>query len=165
MKAGSLGVDKELRLRFCIGSQYMDRRTLLRKLDEIDFFKDFSSEERAWFCDHKVFRSYEDGKKIIVEGAQDRTFYVLIDGVVVVTKNANPDEVLAKLEVGAVFGEIAHFARQQRATNVLAQGKILVFRLEHEFFKQLPPDVKLKINHQAMAILMHRLESKKNNQR
>lgn len=143
----------------------MDRQTLLKKIGTINFFKDFSSEERAWFCDNKMFRSFEDGKKIIVEGAQDRTFYVVIEGAVVVTKNAYPDEILAILEAGSVFGEIAHFARQQRATNVLAKGKILVFRLEHELFKQLPPDVKLKINHQAMAILMQRLESKKANQK
>ncbi|HIJ84255.1 MAG TPA: cyclic nucleotide-binding domain-containing protein, partial [Magnetococcales bacterium] len=92
----------------------MDRKTLLKKVDEVDFFNEFSSEERAWFCDNKMFCSYEDGKKIIVEGAQDRTFYVVIDGTVTVTKNSVPNEVLAHLGPGAVFGEIAHFARQQR---------------------------------------------------
>ncbi|MBF0110077.1 MAG: cyclic nucleotide-binding domain-containing protein [Magnetococcales bacterium] len=140
----------------------MNRKTLLSRLDTIDFFKEFTPDERAWFCDNSLFCSYQDGKKIIIEGAQDRTFYVLIDGTVLVTKNAVPNEILARLESGAVFGEIAHFARQQRATNVLAQGRVLVFRLEHDIFKKLPAEVKLKINHQAMAILMHRLESRKN---
>ncbi|MBF0139167.1 MAG: cyclic nucleotide-binding domain-containing protein [Magnetococcales bacterium] len=139
----------------------MDRKTLLNRLDVIDFFKDFSFEEKNWFCDNKLFCSYEDGKKIIVEGAQDRTFYVLIDGMVVVTKNTHPNDALAHLGPGSVFGEIAHFARQLRATNVSAQGKVLVFRLEHDFFKKLPPEVKLKINFQAMAILMKRLEDTK----
>ncbi|MBF0146667.1 MAG: cyclic nucleotide-binding domain-containing protein [Magnetococcales bacterium] len=140
----------------------MDRQTLLSKIATIEFFNDFSDAERAWFCDNELFCFYQDGKKIIVEGAQDRTFYVLIDGTVLVTKNAVPDEILAQLGPGSVFGEIAHFARQQRATNVLAQGRVLVFRLEHDLFKKLPAEAKLKINHQAMAILMHRLESKKN---
>ncbi|MBF0423716.1 MAG: cyclic nucleotide-binding domain-containing protein [Magnetococcales bacterium] len=142
----------------------MDRNTLLDKLAAIDFFKDFSHEEREWFCDNKMFCSYESGKRIIIEGAQDRTFYVVIDGAVSVTKNAVPNQILASLGPGSVFGEIAHFARQQRATNVYAQGSVLVFRLEHDLFKKLPADVKLKINYQAMAILMKRLEQAKKSQ-
>lgn len=139
----------------------MDSETLFTKLGTIDFFKDFSADEKNYFLVNKMFCAYPDGKKIIVEGAQDRTFYVLIDGRATVTKNANPDVVLAELDPGSVFGEIAHFARQQRATNVLAKGNVFAFRLEHDHFKKLPAEVKLKINFQAMAILMQRLEKTK----
>lgn len=134
---------------------------LMKHLESVDFFKGFSASEKEYVRDQGLFETHEDGAMIIQEGEEDRTFYVLITGTVKVTKNSLPDQTLAELKAGSVFGEIAHFSRQVRSTNVIAVGPVLVFKLVHDLFRQLKPEVREKINHQTMAVLMSRLESLK----
>ncbi len=134
---------------------------LIKQLDSIEFFRKFSLKDKAYIHEQGLFESFDDGMFIICEGAEDRTFYVLITGTVRITKNSQPDQPLATLNSGAIFGEIAHFSRQVRSTNVIATGPVIVFRLEHNLFKRLTPEIREKINHETMAVLMKRLENLK----
>ncbi len=134
---------------------------IVEQLDAIDFFNKFSRDDKEYIHEQGLFETVEDGSYIIREGAEDRTFFVLILGTVRVTKNSRPDQPLATLKSGAIFGEIAHFSRQVRSTNVIAIGQAVVFRLEHDLFKKLKPEIREIINHETMAVLMRRLESLK----
>ena len=131
---------------------------LLADLNKISFFDEFSALEKKYICEKGLFGEYQSGETIIREGESDRTFFVVIEGQIKITKNSHPDQVIAELGPGAVFGEIAHFARQVRSTNVIAAAVVSVFKLEHDRFKGLDSNIKVKINHQTMAILMRRLE-------
>lgn len=132
---------------------------LNKRLMRIYFFKEFTVEEMEHVHSNGFFKIYQPDEYIIREGGVDRTLFVLVSGLVKVAKQSTPDEVLASLKPGDIFGEIAFVARQVRATNVIAIEKSLVFQLEEKRFSVLPSEMKVKIQQQAVNLLRDRLES------
>lgn len=137
---------------------------LHKRLSDIPFFGEFSEEEMLHIEENGFFKIFEPEEYIIQEGETERTLYVLVAGLVRVTKNNLPTETVAILEPGTIFGEITYVARQSRSTNIIANKKSIVFRLEEKRFSNLSPDIKVKIQQQAVKLLMNRLESMKQTQ-
>lgn len=81
---------------------------------------------------------FADGERIVHEGQTGESFFMLADGVVGVYKRVDgADTLLAHLEQGAVFGEMALVARTPRTATVKAVGEVAVLvlsraDLEHE---------------------------------
>ena len=134
---------------------------LHQRLTDISFFSEFSEEEMHHIEESGFFKIIEPEQYIIQEGETERTLYVLVTGSVRVTKNSEPSRTLATLKPGTLFGEIAYVARQTRSTNIIANKKSIVFRLEEKRFSHLKPDIKVKVQQQAVKLLMDRLEEMK----
>ncbi|MEO5331378.1 MAG: cyclic nucleotide-binding domain-containing protein [Magnetococcus sp. YQC-5] len=132
---------------------------LQKRLAQIPFFVEFTEEEMEHVHNNGFFKFFKQDATIIREGGVDRTLFVLISGEVKVTKQCSPELILAILRPGDIFGEIAFVARQVRTTNVIAMTKSLVFQLEEKRFSVLPPEMKVKIQQQAVNLLMSRLEA------
>ncbi|MBF0294313.1 MAG: cyclic nucleotide-binding domain-containing protein [Magnetococcales bacterium] len=135
--------------------------TLKNRLAGIPFFVEFTIQEMEHVYHNGFFKVVQPGEFIIREGGVDRTLFVLVSGEVKVTKQNDPEGRLATLHPGDIFGEIAFVARQVRTTNVIALVKSIVFQLEEKHFSLLPPELKVKIQHQAVRLLMNRLEALK----
>lgn len=75
-------------------------------------------------------RRHTNGQRIITEGEVGDSFFMLADGVVVVSKKLNGvDTVLAHLHQGAVFGEMALVSNAPRAATVSAMGDVDLLEL------------------------------------
>lgn len=75
-------------------------------------------------------RRHTHGQKIVSEGETGDSFFMLADGVVVVSKNLRgKNTTLAHLHQGAVFGEMALVSNAPRAATVTAQGDVDILEL------------------------------------
>ena len=75
-------------------------------------------------------RRHTNGQRIVTEGEPGDSFFMLADGVVVVSKNLDGQEaVLAHLHQGAVFGEMALVSNTPRAATVTALGDVDLLEL------------------------------------
>ncbi|MBF0124479.1 MAG: cyclic nucleotide-binding domain-containing protein [Magnetococcales bacterium] len=132
---------------------------MLKLIEQIPFFWDFTQEERAVFVDSdSFFVNYAPNERLIREGDQDDTLMIILEGTAVVYNDASPDVVLATLTSSAVIGELAFLTKQPRASNVMAQEKTTVFRIDGQAMTKLSPTLQLKIKDQLIKILVERLE-------
>lgn len=78
-------------------------------------------------------RRHTDGQRIIEEGETGDSFFILADGMVVVSRKLNgQDAVLARLRQGAVFGEMALVSNAPRAATVSAVGDVDLLELSRK---------------------------------
>lgn len=132
--------------------------SLLRKqLNQIEFFNDFSDDQKAYLAGQEAFFcEFTPGEILIQEGDPENDLYVLIEGSLKVFKNGKED--LAELKPGGVFGEISFFARKRRSTSVRAREAGLVFKLPEEAFLELDCDVQRLMMYKLVELLVGRLE-------
>ncbi len=75
-------------------------------------------------------KRHTNGEQIISEGEAGDSFFMLADGIVIVSKKVKgQDTVLAHLHQGAVFGEMALVSNAPRAATVVAQGDVDLLEL------------------------------------
>lgn len=100
------------------------------KLPIIPLFSHLSEEAFIKVLGSLRLRRHTDGDQIIIEGQPGDSFFMLADGVVVVSKKVEGnDAVLAHLHQGAVFGEMALVANTKRAATVSAMGDVDLLEL------------------------------------
>lgn len=133
-------------------------QSLKKAVAGIDFFRDFTDAEMAHVYHNGHFEICKAGETIIREGNVDRTMFVLITGAAKVIRRFAPEKVLALLKPGTIFGEIEFVSRQVRSTSVIALEESLVFQLEEKHYSDLPPEILVKIQQQAVKLLLERLE-------
>lgn len=83
--------------------------------------------------------SYTDGMRVIKQGTQGDTFYIIRSGTVRITVD-QPDgteKEVAKMGRGEYFGEIALMKEDLRTANVYAEGLLLLYALERVAFNSL----------------------------
>lgn len=147
-----------------IGQQTrLDRLTskmLFGIMEQVPFFWKFSVAEKNSLVEDtgRYFASFEAGEAIIREGAGDNTLFILLEGACVITKNRSPDKVIARLERGAIFGEVSFLTQRVRTTNVKAAEKSVVFKIDGQTFDHLNPIMQVKFQHQLILILVERLD-------
>ncbi|MEO5346396.1 MAG: cyclic nucleotide-binding domain-containing protein [Magnetococcus sp. YQC-9] len=134
-------------------------QSLKKNLAAIDFFREFTEAEMTHIYHNGQFKICKAGETIIREGNVDRTMFVLITGLVKVARRFTPDQILATLEPGTIFGEIEFVSRQVRSTSVIALEESLVFQLEEKHYSELPAEIMVKIQQQAVKLLLNRLET------
>ena len=101
---------------------------------------------------------FNDSDFIIKEGDSNISLYVLIKGRVHITKDGN-ELPLATLYPGAIFGEMSFLSKKPRYSNVVADGAVIVIKMDGEFFRNVPPEIKDKIKDYLIDLLIHRLDA------
>ncbi len=130
--------------------------TLLYK---IPFFNEFSNEEKLQIAAMESFvKRYENRNYIIAQGDQDNSLYVLLKGIVYITKNGNPYVKISKLKPGSIFGEISFLSDNPRTTNVVAEDNVVALEINPGNIKELGQDLELKIQRQLVKVLVKRLD-------
>ena len=131
-------------------------------VNTIPMCSSFTAEEKKTFASmsHSV-QGFNEGDAIIREGEKYSSLYLLINGTLLVTKGGD-NPTLAELEPGAIFGEMSYFTKRPRYTNVIASSKVMVIRMDDNFFKKITPEMKDKIKNYLLEVLVNRLDSMNN---
>lgn len=142
-----------------IPEQLLDKEQTLQLMEDIPFFKNFTSKEMEYLAKlaSNVLR-YQVADVIIKEGDHDLSFYVLLRGVVCVTKGHPRETVIAKLRAGSVFGELAWIDKRPRITNVIADGDVVALKIDLTDVERFGPALQSKIKDQIISILITRLD-------
>jgi serine/threonine protein kinase len=89
----------------------------LRLARGLDFFDEFSDDELDEVVRACSWQSYAAGESIILEGADDRAFFILANGDVEVSIKDKP---IVTLSEGACFGEMGYLRQTRRTATVTA---------------------------------------------
>ncbi|SOV16879.1 cAMP-dependent protein kinase regulatory subunit [Plasmodium sp. gorilla clade G2] len=103
-------------------------------LSHVNILKDMDPYERCKVADCLKSKSYNDGEIIIKEGEEGDTFFILIDGNAVASKDNKVIKTYAK---GDYFGELALLKNKPRAATIKAQNFCQVVYLDRKSFKRL----------------------------
>jgi len=132
---------------------------LVELANNVTIFDRLSSEEKEHLSKvrHSFFRFKLD-EVVVREGEKSSSFFILIKGTVVVTKNDAPDTTIAKLKPYDVFGEMAYLTGDLRSTNVIADDEVIVMRIDAEGLGSLSAEVQKKINQNLVKLIVERLK-------
>ncbi len=132
---------------------------LYEMISEMPMFKSFSHEEKNEFVkmEHS-FLGFKKGDVIIKEGDAFISMYLLIKGIVLITKSEQ-NTIISKLTPGVLFGEMSFFTNNPRYTNVIADEEVMVIKMDDSFFKQISVEIKDKIKDYIIEMLISRLDS------
>jgi serine/threonine protein kinase len=143
-------LDKNIENRFQAGSElasvlsksydsirFLDDRIELQEktnaLRNLKFFKDFSSGELNEVLETTQWLKYDAGDTIINEGEIDDSFYIIVLGDVVVTKNS---KAIAALKQGDCFGEMAYLGKTRRAADIKALCRTVLMKVNSSIMEK-----------------------------
>ena len=138
----------------------MEKTELVKLMNNISFFSDFSEEEKLSLSGLKdSISNFEQKTNLIKEGSTDNSVYILLQGEAIVSRQQTPHMTISTLSPGAVCGEISFLGNRPRTTNVIADGDVVALKLNSEPLLQLPPLLGDKLNNKFKQILITRIEN------
>lgn len=137
----------------------MENEQILQLIETVPFFNLFTKSEKQELSTLKnLLLRYQPSHYIISEGAHDPAFFILLKGTVRVTKG-NPESVIAKLKTGAIFGELSWISNRPRSTNVVAEGEVVVMRINRESLEKVGMALQNRLRDHVIDLLVSRLEA------
>jgi CRP-like cAMP-binding protein len=136
-----------------------ERSIFLTYLKQVPMFTDCTPDELEHIADRAASRSAQPGDTLVREGDRGDEFFVLCTGEVEVIRGRR---VVAKLEEGAFFGEIALFADEPRDATVNATAPSTLVVLSRGDFDALLGEVPVIRDQvlKGMARRLHELDGK-----
>ena len=134
--------------------------SIYEMIKDMNIFGGFSDDEMKMFSkmDHSVIE-YEAGASITEEGESSTALFLIIRGTVLVTKTRDDAKIrIAKLGPGEIFGEMSFSAKKTRHSDVTANEKVVVVRMDDKFFKKANPEIRDKIKNYFIELLIKRLD-------
>lgn len=134
-----------------------DRSYLLRAVNALSFFKNFSEyEKKRIVSNHTRIQKCGPGVYIIKEGNTDRFFYILLSGSVSVIKTGNSVP-LSDLGPGAMFGEISFLANSPRTANIVSNEACIFIQVDKDLMNTLGGEIREKIKDRIIVQLVRRI--------
>ena len=105
-------------------------------LQSVALFWDLSEEELGYISEKMIARHYESGKFIFLEDSEGEQCFFVVQGSVKVTRLSKDgrEVILAMLNEGDFFGEMALLDGESRSANVIALEETEVLTLNREDF-------------------------------
>ncbi len=127
-------------------------------LQSVALFWDLSEEELGYISEKMIARHYESGKFIFLEDSEGEQCFFVIKGSVKVTRLSKDgrEVILAMLNEGEFFGELALLDGESRSANVIALEETEVLTLNREDFLVVLQDYP-QIAIQLLKEMAHRL--------
>ncbi|MBF0607182.1 MAG: cyclic nucleotide-binding domain-containing protein [Candidatus Magnetobacterium sp. LHC-1] len=131
------------------------------KIRQLDFFSFMNDEEVLKLLKMTKCRKYEGGEIIFDEGQPGDRFYVIIEGSMLIIKVLDDDneEVLARLERGACFGEMAIVENTTRSARARTDDGVLLFELDSKLMDGYDDIVTLKLFKKLAYVFSDRLRN------
>jgi serine/threonine protein kinase len=123
----------------------------------LEFFTNFSDVE-LWEVLHVgAWCKVSGGERIISEGAEGRTFFILADGEVNVLKQG---KLLSVLRKGDCFGEMAHLSGHafRRTTDVEANTDVTLIEINADMLEKATPGCRSRFDGAFLRLLVNRLD-------
>lgn len=124
---------------FDVSANGLSARVHAERLRAIPLFGELTDEVLRDLA--AVFESQyvDDGEIVFREGARGDAFYVIARGVIEVVRNhgTEGERIVAYLEDGDFFGEMALLSSERRNATMRARGATTLLRLDHRAFSQL----------------------------
>ena len=96
------------------------------RIKNLGFFKGFTDTDIWELLRACTWQNYPPGTPIIKEGESDHSFYIIISGVVGITKG---DREVDNLQEGDCFGEMGYLTRARRTASVVAKTDVSLMRV------------------------------------
>lgn len=112
----------------------------LRFLKQVEIFKSISIDELKYVENIGIEERFSSGKIIFSEGMEANDLYIVISGIVKITKkstNQSQEETLAMIREGEVFGEMAVLDDYTRSATAIAHKDSVLLRIKKMEFRQL----------------------------
>ena len=148
---------------------------LLEAIKKTSFFDVFSEEEKGRLVDRRgLFKRYEkEGLTIFSEGDKGDSMFVVLSGTINITKLVTPNNqerntslakpkhtVIAQMESGSVFGEIAMLTGQTRTTYAITGSPLVVImEITQKGMYSFNLAIQNKFNKQLISTLISRLNT------
>ncbi|MCI0670562.1 MAG: mechanosensitive ion channel family protein [Myxococcaceae bacterium] len=105
-------------------------------LREVDLFAPFDEDSLLQLRAGVKVRHFGQGERILEDGAEGHTFYVVVRGEVSVRAAGSSTEV-SRLERGAYFGEMSLLTGEPRAATVVASSDAVLLEVDRALFADL----------------------------
>jgi serine/threonine protein kinase len=123
-------------------------------VESLEFFENFPSNEIWEILRASSWEDFNDGDPIITEGDIDDSFYILVEGDVVVKKgNTN----IGALTKGDCFGEMGYISKTQRTATICANGRVSLLRAKATLMEQASESTQLRFTKVFLRTLIIRL--------
>jgi ATP-binding cassette subfamily B protein len=124
---------------FDVSANGLSARIHAHRLRRIPIFEQLDDAILADLAAAFTSNHHRDGEVIIREGEQGDAFYVIARGIAQVVRHGDGagERVVARLEDGDFFGEMALLGSARRNATVRARGSTTVLRLDQRSFAQL----------------------------
>ena len=141
-------------------------RSLLHRINQVSFFDGFSHIEKGKLLEKvEMFKKYEEkGWTIFSEGAKGESMYVVLEGVIGITRLTFKDDkekrvTLAKLKKGSVFGEISLLSNQNRTTGAITDSSlVIVMVIDKKTLESFDLGIQKLFHTQMISTLIRRLD-------
>ncbi len=125
------------------------------KVRALRFFNEFPELELWEIINAADWLAVPAQSEIIQEGEVDPTFYVIVDGTVVVAKGG---QTIVQLSAGDCFGEMALLSGRKRTASVSAETQVTVLRVKGSMIDRTSVNCQLKFQRGFLVALIERLE-------
>ncbi|MCC5880212.1 MAG: cyclic nucleotide-binding domain-containing protein [Idiomarina sp.] len=123
--------------------QSVSKLKLLEIMNRLDFFAEFSNDERRLLLEDKLrLYSCKQGRPITQQGETDTSLYLLLSGYARVEKDGQE---LGTLRSGEIIGEGSFVTRQPRSASVIASVDCIVFRIDNPGLRTLGAAIREKV--------------------
>lgn len=123
-------------------------------VEVLDFFANFPANEIWEILRASSWEDYQDGDPIITEGDIDDSFYILVEGSVVVKKG---DTSIGALTQGDCFGEMGYISKTQRTASIYADGRVSLLKAKSTLMDQASESCQLRFTKVFLRTLILRL--------
>ena len=131
---------------------------LYEMFSNMPMFKNFETDEIKKFIQMKIsHKRFNKGYVIIKEGDTDSTLFLIVAGSVSIAK-AGQNLPLDTLTPGDVFGEMSFLTKKPRHTSAIADGDVLVLRMDDDFFQKIGLVLQNKLKDHFIELLISRLD-------
>ena len=134
----------------------IEERTKYELMSRCVFFKDFLTVEIWEVLYASLWRTFAHNEQLIKEGEHGFSFYILLEGCVVVTKK---QRMLNVIQAGDCVGENAclHKGSPIRGATVTAQGEVIALEISKEQLEGFSKDVCIRMDRAFLRSLNEKL--------
>lgn len=125
------------------------------RIQKVEFFNDFPDAELWEIINAGDWVSVDAGDPIIVEGEEDPSFYVLVDGEVTVQKSEHE---IVRLGPGDCFGEMGMAAGRRRTATIEAVTPVTTLKVRSPVIERASINCQLRFQRKFLCTLIERLE-------
>ncbi len=111
-------------------------QALAARLDQIDLFGDLDGDERVRLAEGCREHLFAAGERVVRQGAQGRSMFVVLDGAVRVSLEPTGQDV-ARISQGGFFGEMSMLTGEPRTATVTATDDALLLEIPTDQFRDL----------------------------